>query len=63
MNLDQAAVSRLLRLQGVMPTMARALADFSSGRLVQPLRQMLGMDPRPEPKKASRHARPRTAGR
>lgn len=41
MNLDEAAVDRLLRMEEVIPAMERALADFSSGRVVQPMRVML----------------------
>src|ERR671916_216235 len=41
MNLDQAAVSHLLRIEQVIPAMERALADFSSGKVVQPLRVMV----------------------
>src|ERR687886_1526322 len=41
MNLDEAAVGRLLLVQEVIPQMERALADFSSGRVVQPTRVML----------------------
>src|SRR3954463_3983166 len=41
MNLDEAAVGRLLDMQEVIPQMERALADFSSGRVVQPTRVML----------------------
>ncbi len=41
MNLDESAVSGLLRMQEVIPAMERALADFSSGRVVQPVRTML----------------------
>src|SRR3712207_6104320 len=41
MNLDESAVSDLLRMQEVIPTMERALADFSSGKVVQPVRTML----------------------
>jgi alanine dehydrogenase len=41
MNLDEAAVGRLLHMQEVIPQMERALADFSSGRVVQPTRVML----------------------
>jgi ornithine cyclodeaminase/alanine dehydrogenase-like protein (mu-crystallin family) len=41
MNLDEAAVSRLLHVQEMIPQMERALADFSSGRVVQPTRVML----------------------
>ena len=41
MNLDEAAVDRLLRMEEVIPPMERALADFSSGKAVQPVRTML----------------------
>ena len=41
MNLDEAAVDRLLRMEEVIPAMERALADFSSGKAVQPVRTML----------------------
>ncbi len=41
MNLDEAAVGRLLRMEEVIPTMQRALADFSGGKVVQPVRTML----------------------
>src|ERR687893_2543654 len=41
MNLDEAAVSHLLRIEQVIPAMERALTDFSAARLVQPLRVMV----------------------
>jgi ornithine cyclodeaminase/alanine dehydrogenase-like protein (mu-crystallin family) len=41
MNLDEAAVDRLLRMEDVIPTMERALADFSSGEVVQPVRTIV----------------------
>ena len=41
MNLDEAAVDRLLRMEDVIPAMEKALADFSSGRVAQPVRTML----------------------
>ena len=41
MDLDEAAVSRLLRMEEVIPAMERALADFSSGKVVQPVRVMV----------------------
>lgn len=41
MNLDEAAVSHLLDVEDVIPTMERALADFSSGKVVQPVRTMI----------------------
>src|SRR5215218_5755134 len=41
MNLDETAVSHLLRMEEVVPAMERALADFSSGKVVQPTRVMV----------------------
>ena len=41
MNLDETAVSRLLRMEEVIPAMERALAAFSSGEVVQPTRVMV----------------------
>ena len=41
MNLDEGAVGRLLSMEEVIPAMERALADFSSGKVVQPVRTML----------------------
>ena len=41
MNLDETAVSHLLRMEEVIPTMESALADFSKGAVVQPVRTML----------------------
>jgi len=38
MTLDEAAVRRFLRMEAVIPAMERALADFSAGRVVQPVR-------------------------
>jgi alanine dehydrogenase len=39
--LDEAAVRRLLRMEDLIPAMARALADLSAGRVVQPVRVVL----------------------
>ncbi|HKH75781.1 MAG TPA: NAD(P)-binding domain-containing protein, partial [Rubrobacteraceae bacterium] len=41
MNLDETAVSGMLRMEEVIPAMERALADFSSGKVVQPVRTIL----------------------
>ena len=41
MMLDEDAVRRLLRMQDLIPAMARALAELSAGRVVQPVRLML----------------------
>jgi ornithine cyclodeaminase/alanine dehydrogenase-like protein (mu-crystallin family) len=39
--LDEDAVRDLLRMQDLIPAMARALAELSAGRVVQPVRLML----------------------
>jgi alanine dehydrogenase len=41
MDLDEHAVSRLLRMEDVVPAMEQALAAFSSGKVVQPVRSMI----------------------
>jgi ornithine cyclodeaminase/alanine dehydrogenase-like protein (mu-crystallin family) len=41
LDLDEAAVRRLLDLEELIPAMERALADFSGGKVVQPTRMML----------------------
>lgn len=41
MNLDEAGVRRLLRMEDVIPAMERALADFSGGKVVQPVRAIV----------------------
>ncbi len=41
MNLDDSAVGQLLRVEEVIPAMEKALADFSSGKVVQPTRVMV----------------------
>jgi hypothetical protein len=33
-NLDEGAVSHLLRMEEVIPVMERSLADFSGGKVV-----------------------------
>lgn len=43
MILDEDAVRRHLHLADLIPAMARALADLSAGRIVQPVRQMLSI--------------------
>ena len=39
--LDEPAVQRLLRYEDLIPTIERALADLSAGRVVQPVRSVL----------------------
>jgi alanine dehydrogenase len=41
MDLDETAVRHLLRMEEVIHLMERALADFSSGKVVQPMRVMV----------------------
>jgi len=41
MNLDEEGVRRLLRMEDVIPAMERALADFSGGKVVQPVRAIV----------------------
>jgi len=41
MILDEGAVRELLRMEDLIPAMARALADLSSGKVVQPMRTMV----------------------
>jgi ornithine cyclodeaminase/alanine dehydrogenase-like protein (mu-crystallin family) len=42
---DEAAVRRVLRYEDLIPVMERALIDFSSGRVVQPVRSVLPVEP------------------
>jgi thiomorpholine-carboxylate dehydrogenase len=39
--LDEAAISRVLRMEDLIPAMERALMDFSAGRVVQPVRSII----------------------
>src|SRR5947207_9530597 len=41
MILDEAAVHALLRMEELIPVMAKAMADLSAGQVVQPMRVML----------------------
>jgi ornithine cyclodeaminase/alanine dehydrogenase-like protein (mu-crystallin family) len=41
LNLDEAAVNRLLQMKDVIPAMEHALANFSSGEVVQPVRTIV----------------------
>lgn len=41
LTLDEAAVRGLLRMEDLIPAMARALADLSAGKVVQPVRVVL----------------------
>jgi alanine dehydrogenase len=42
-NLDEDAVRRLLRMEDVIRAMGPALADFSSGKVVQPVRSIVSV--------------------
>ena len=44
MMLDEAAVRKLLRMEDLIPVMAKALADLSAGSVVQPVRVMLPVE-------------------
>jgi thiomorpholine-carboxylate dehydrogenase len=41
--LDEAAIRQVLRFEDLIPAMARALIDFSSGRLQQPVRNIISI--------------------
>jgi len=41
--LDEEAVRPLLRMEDLIPAMERALADFSAGRVVQPVRSIIAV--------------------
>lgn len=43
--LDEAAVAARLTMPALIETMERALVEFSAGRVVQPVRQMLPVEP------------------
>lgn len=43
--LDEARVRSVLRMEDLIPAMERALVDFSAGRIAQPVRQMLTVEP------------------
>jgi thiomorpholine-carboxylate dehydrogenase len=45
MVLDEAAVARHLRMADLIPAMERALVDFSSGKVEQPARSSIAVDP------------------
>src|SRR6266513_250235 len=44
MFLDEARVAELLSWERLIPTMEQALAEFSQGRVLQPVRQMLTIE-------------------
>ena len=41
MQLDEAAVRRLLRMEDLIPAMEGALVDLSAGKVAQPVRQVV----------------------
>ena len=43
--LDEAQVRAVLRMEDLIPAIERALIAFSAGRVVQPVRQMLSLEP------------------
>ena len=44
MFLDETRVAQLLTWEKLIPAMERALAEFSQGRVLQPVRQMLTIE-------------------
>jgi ornithine cyclodeaminase/alanine dehydrogenase-like protein (mu-crystallin family) len=44
LNIDEAAVRRVLRMEDVIETMERTLADFSRGLFVQPVRTVIPVE-------------------
>ena len=44
MFLDEARVAELLSWERLIPAMEQALAEFSQGRVLQPVRQMLTIE-------------------
>ena len=44
MFLDEEQVARLLSWEALIPAMEKALAEFSQGRVLQPVRQMLTIE-------------------
>ena len=43
--LDEARVHAVLRMEELIPAVERALIAFSAGRVAQPVRQMLSVEP------------------
>ena len=43
--LDEEQVRAVLRMEDLIPAMETALVEFSSGRVAQPVRQMLSVEP------------------
>src|SRR5437763_2712889 len=42
---DEEAVRKLLRMADLIPAMEKALRDFSAGKVIQPVRQVIPIDP------------------
>src|SRR3982750_2975346 len=43
--LDEEHVRKLLRMADLIPAMEKALSDFSAGKVIQPVRQVISIDP------------------
>jgi len=43
--LDEAAVAEVLRMEELIPSMRQAMIDYSAGRVAQPARKILGVEP------------------
>ncbi len=44
MYIDESDVRRILKMEDLIPAMEKALADFSAGRVVQPVRQVIPVE-------------------
>ena len=43
--LDEAAVAEVLRMEELIPSMRQAMIDYSAGRVAQPARRILNVEP------------------
>src|SRR6266567_8830635 len=43
--LDEEQVRRHLRMEELIPAMEKALVDFSAGKVIQPVRSVISVDP------------------
>src|SRR5207248_1743648 len=46
LHLDEDQVRKHLRMEELIPAMERALIDFSNGKVTQPVRSVITVDPR-----------------
>ena len=45
LHLDEEQVRKHLRMEELIPAMEKALIDFSAGKVTQPLRSVIRVDP------------------